>query len=118
MDALRDGASCSGESGEGRDIGSVAGLVKASHALFSYLSSGLRRGPGAGVRSSRYDLDARDDSAVSFKFGGLPAALLVVAGLVPVMWRQLIASPDQLRQRVRMALLDILVADIDGVNAN
>jgi uncharacterized protein (DUF1800 family) len=38
------------------------------------------------------------------------------AGFDPVMWRQLIASPDQLRQRVGMALLDLLVVGIDGVN--
>ena len=36
-------------------------------------------------------------------------------GFDPVMWRQLIASPDQLRQRVGMALLDFLVVGIDGV---
>jgi uncharacterized protein (DUF1800 family) len=39
-------------------------------------------------------------------------------GFDPVMWRQLIASPDQLRQRVGMALLDILVVSIDGINAS
>lgn len=38
------------------------------------------------------------------------------AGFDPVMWRQLIASGDQLRQRVAMALLDFLVVGIDGVN--
>jgi len=38
------------------------------------------------------------------------------AGFDPVMWRQLIASPDQLRQRVGLALLDFLVVGIDGVN--
>ncbi len=38
------------------------------------------------------------------------------AGFDPVMWRQLIASPDQLRQRVGMALLSFLVVGIDGVN--
>lgn len=37
-------------------------------------------------------------------------------GFDPVMWRQLIASADQLRQRVGMALLDLLVVGIDGVN--
>src|SRR5205085_3624820 len=37
-------------------------------------------------------------------------------GFDPVMWRQLIASADQLRQRVGMALLDSLVVGIDGVN--
>lgn len=40
------------------------------------------------------------------------------AGFDPVMWRQLIASPDQLRQRVTMALLDFLVVGIDGVNVS
>jgi len=38
------------------------------------------------------------------------------AGFDPVMWRQLIASPDQLRQRVGMALLDFLVVGIGGVD--
>ena len=38
------------------------------------------------------------------------------AGFDPVMWRQLIASGDQLRQRVGMALLDFLVVGIDGVD--
>jgi uncharacterized protein (DUF1800 family) len=37
-------------------------------------------------------------------------------GFDPVMWRQLIASADTLRQRVGMALLDFLVVGIDGVN--
>ena len=37
-------------------------------------------------------------------------------GFDPVMWRQLIASADQLRQRVGIALLDFLVVGIDGVN--
>ena len=37
-------------------------------------------------------------------------------GFDPVMWRQLISSADQLRQRVGMALLDFLVVGIDGVN--
>ncbi len=36
-------------------------------------------------------------------------------GFDPVMWRQAIASPDQLRQRVGMALLDFLVVGIGGV---
>lgn len=36
-------------------------------------------------------------------------------GFDPVMWRQMIASTDQLRQRVGMALLDILVVGIGGV---
>jgi len=33
-------------------------------------------------------------------------------------WRQLIAAPDQLRQRVSLALLDILVVSIDGLVLN
>ncbi len=37
-------------------------------------------------------------------------------GFDAVMWRQLIASPDQLRVRVAMALLDFLVVGISGVN--
>ncbi|MES2754072.1 MAG: DUF1800 domain-containing protein [Pseudomonadota bacterium] len=41
-----------------------------------------------------------------------------VAGFDPTMWRQLIVEPDQLRQRVGMALLDFLVVGIDGVNLN
>lgn len=34
------------------------------------------------------------------------------------MWRQLVLDPSQLRQRVGMALLEILVAGIGGVNLN
>ncbi len=37
------------------------------------------------------------------------------AGFDPAMWRQLIAGPDQLRQRVGMALLEFLVVGIDGI---
>lgn len=37
-------------------------------------------------------------------------------GFDPVMWRQLISSADQLRQRVGMALLDFLVVGVDGIN--
>jgi len=40
------------------------------------------------------------------------------AGFDPVMWRQLIANNDQLRQRVGMALLNFLVVGIDGVNVS
>lgn len=39
-------------------------------------------------------------------------------GFDPSMWRQLITSEDQLRQRVGMALLDMLVVGIGGVNLN
>ncbi|WP_425230402.1 DUF1800 domain-containing protein [Sphingomonas sp.] len=39
-------------------------------------------------------------------------------GFDVTMWRQLIAEPDQLRQRVGMALLDMLVVGISGVNLN
>ncbi len=38
-------------------------------------------------------------------------------GFNPTMWRQLISSPDQLRQRVGMALLDFLVISIDGITS-
>ena len=37
-------------------------------------------------------------------------------GFDPAMWRALLAEPDQLRQRVAMALLQINVAGISGVN--
>ncbi len=40
------------------------------------------------------------------------------AGFDTTMWRQLIVEPDQLRQRVGMALLDMLVVGIDGINLN
>jgi uncharacterized protein (DUF1800 family) len=40
------------------------------------------------------------------------------AGFDATMWRQMIAEPDQLRQRVGMALLDLLVVGIGGVNLN
>lgn len=39
-------------------------------------------------------------------------------GFNQTMWRQLISGQDQLRQRVGMALLDILVVAIAGVNLN
>ena len=39
-------------------------------------------------------------------------------GYDATVWRQLIAEPDQLRQRVGMALLDIMVVGIDGINTN
>jgi len=39
-----------------------------------------------------------------------------LSGLDPTLWRQMIVEPDQLRQRVGMALLDILVVGIDGVS--
>lgn len=39
-------------------------------------------------------------------------------GFDPSMWRQLITADDQLRQRVGMALLDMLVVGIGGVNLN
>ena len=37
-------------------------------------------------------------------------------GFDNTIWRQLIAAPDQLRQRMAVALLDILVVGIDAVN--
>ncbi len=40
------------------------------------------------------------------------------AGFDVTMWRQMIVEPDQLRQRVGMALLDLLVVGIGGVNLN
>ena len=40
------------------------------------------------------------------------------AGFDATMWRQMIVEPDQLRQRVGMALLDMLVVGIDGLNVN
>jgi uncharacterized protein (DUF1800 family) len=47
---------------------------------------------------------------------GTAASMSNQAGFDPVMWRQLIAGGDQLRQRVGMALLDFLVVGIDGVD--
>jgi uncharacterized protein (DUF1800 family) len=40
------------------------------------------------------------------------------AGFDPSLWRQMIVEPDQLRQRIGMALLDFLVISIEGVPAN
>ena len=40
------------------------------------------------------------------------------AGFDATMWRGMISDPDQVRQRVAMALLDMLVVGIDGVNLN
>ncbi|GAA0679377.1 uncharacterized protein (DUF1800 family) [Sphingomonas insulae] len=39
-------------------------------------------------------------------------------GFDVTLWRQMIVEPDQLRQRVGMALLDLLVVGIGGVNLN
>jgi len=48
----------------------------------------------------------------------VPANKDNTAGFDPVMLRQMIVGPDQLRQRVGMALLDMLVVGIDGINLN
>jgi uncharacterized protein (DUF1800 family) len=40
------------------------------------------------------------------------------AGFDATLWRQMISEPDQLRQRVGMALLDFLVVGIGGINLN
>jgi uncharacterized protein (DUF1800 family) len=40
------------------------------------------------------------------------------AGFDATLWRQMIVEPDQLRQRIGFALLDMLVVGIDGVNLN
>lgn len=40
------------------------------------------------------------------------------AGFDPAIWSQLITAPDQLRQRVGMALLDFLVVGISGLPGN
>jgi uncharacterized protein (DUF1800 family) len=39
-------------------------------------------------------------------------------GFNPTVWRQAIASQDQLRQRIGLSLLDFLVVGIDGLNIN
>lgn len=39
-------------------------------------------------------------------------------GFDQTLWRQMIVEPDQLRQRIGMALLDLLVVGIGGVNLN
>jgi uncharacterized protein (DUF1800 family) len=46
------------------------------------------------------------------------ANINATTGFDPAVWRQLIVEPDQLRQRVGLALLDMLVVGIDGVNLN
>lgn len=40
------------------------------------------------------------------------------SGFDNTMWRQLIVEPDQLRQRVGMALLEMIVVGIDGIQLN
>lgn len=40
------------------------------------------------------------------------------AGFDATLWRQMIVEPDQLRQRIGFALLDMLVVGIDGVSLN
>ena len=44
------------------------------------------------------------------------ANMNIEAGFDATMWRQMIVEPDQLRQRIGMALLDMLVVGIGGVN--
>ncbi|MGR6329125.1 DUF1800 domain-containing protein [Sphingomonas sp. XXL09] len=46
------------------------------------------------------------------------ASINAETGFDVTMWRQLIAEPDQLRQRIGMALLDMLVVGIGSVNLN
>ncbi len=45
-----------------------------------------------------------------------PANIFQEAGFDPALWRTLIAEPDQLRQRVAMALLQTTVVGMAGVN--
>lgn len=40
------------------------------------------------------------------------------AGFDPTIWRQMIVEPDQLRQRVGVALSEMMVIGIDGLNSN
>lgn len=49
---------------------------------------------------------------------GVAANINSETGFDATMWRQMIAEPDQLRQRIGMALLDLLVVGIGGVNLN
>ncbi len=48
----------------------------------------------------------------------VPTAMNGTAGFDPMMWRQLIVGPDQLRQRVGMALLEILVVGVEGIGGS
>ena len=57
------------------------------------------------------------DWMVSMGFNAA-ANVNATTGFDPAVWRQLIVEPDQLRQRVGFALLDMLVVGIDGVNLN
>ena len=58
--------------------------------------------------TSHYDwLVAGGFTAATYKFK--------TDGLDPSIWRQMIVEPDQLRQRIGMALLDIFVVAIEGV---
>ena len=41
-----------------------------------------------------------------------------LAGFDPTIWRQMIAEPDQLRQRVGIALSEIMVIGVDGLTLN
>jgi uncharacterized protein (DUF1800 family) len=52
--------------------------------------------------------------------GGYNAAANIngTAGFDPAVWKQLISGQDQLRQRTGMALLNMLVVGIDGLNTN
>lgn len=41
-----------------------------------------------------------------------------IAGFDPTIWRQMIVEPDQLRQRVGIALSEIMVIGVDALNSN
>ncbi|MGU3315054.1 DUF1800 family protein [Sphingomonas sp. M6A6_1c] len=49
---------------------------------------------------------------------GVAANINSETGFDTTLWRQMIVEPDQLRQRIGMALLDMLVVGIGGVNLN
>jgi uncharacterized protein (DUF1800 family) len=49
---------------------------------------------------------------------GASSYITTERGFDSTLWRQMIVEPDQLRQRVGMALLDILVVGISSVNLN
>ena len=48
----------------------------------------------------------------------VPANINNEVGFDNTMWRQMILEPDQLRQRVGIALLEMMVVGIGGVNLN
>ena len=129
-------AACGGGGGGGGGGGVVAGTPPPPAIVLPTRTQAARFLSQASMGSSKADVDAvaaqgfaawldaqfatpratsHWDWLVAAGFA-TSASMNSEAGFDPVMWRQLIAGADQLRQRVGMALLDFLVVGIGGVD--